>query len=74
MPATIVHSYFAKDLHDILPDEIKNKIDVDRLKMFGQGMDSLMFYNIRTLTKMLVTQATCIRLLSSMDSLMFNQV
>lgn len=46
MPATTVHAYFAQDLNDILPKEIKNKLDVDRLKTFGQSTDSLMFYNL----------------------------
>lgn len=46
MPATIVHSYFAKDLFDILPEGIKKDIDEDRLRMFAQGTDSLMFYNL----------------------------
>lgn len=46
MPATAVHAYFAQDLNDILPKEIKNKLDVDRLKTFGQSIDSLMFYNL----------------------------
>lgn len=46
MPATAVHAYFAQDLNDILPKEIKNKLNVDRLKTFGQSTDSLMFYNL----------------------------
>lgn len=46
MPATVVHAYFAQDLNDILPREIKNKLDVNRLRMFGQSTDSLMFYNL----------------------------
>lgn len=46
MPATAVHAYFAQDLNDILPKEIKNKLEVDRLKTFGQSTDSLMFYNL----------------------------
>ena len=46
MPATVVHAYFAQDLNDILPKEIKNKLEVDRLKTFGQSTDSLMFYNL----------------------------
>lgn len=46
MPATVVHAYFAQDLNDILPKEIKNKLDVNRLKTFGQSIDSLMFYNL----------------------------
>jgi hypothetical protein len=46
MPATITHAYFGKDVYDILPVNIKNKIDIKRIKTFGQGMDSLMFYNL----------------------------
>lgn len=46
MPATAVHAYFAQDLNDILPKEIKNKLDVNRLRMFSQSTDSLMFYNL----------------------------
>ena len=46
MPATIVHAYFAKDVRDILPEGIKYRTDEDRLKMFAQGTDSLMFYNM----------------------------
>lgn len=46
MPATIAHAYFSKDVFDILPTNIKNKIDCSRIKMFGQSMDSLMFYNL----------------------------
>lgn len=46
MPATIAHAYFSKDVFDILPSNLKNKIDCSRIKMFGQSMDSLMFYNL----------------------------
>lgn len=46
MPATITHAYFAKDVFDILPSNIKNLINYSRIKMFGQSMDSLMFYNL----------------------------
>ncbi len=46
MPATITHAYFAKDVFDILPESIKSYIDCSRIKMFGQSMDSLMFYNL----------------------------
>lgn len=49
MPATITHAYFAKDVFDILPEKIKNKINCSRIKMFGQSMDSLMFYNLFSL-------------------------
>ena len=44
MPASITHA--AKDIYDILPDKIKDKCDVKRIKMFGQSVDSLMFYNL----------------------------
>ena len=46
MPATATHAFFVKDVYDILPDNIKNKVNINRCKMFGQSMDSLMFYNL----------------------------
>ena len=46
MPATIVHSYFAKDILEILPNSIADIVDDRRVKMFAQGMDPLMFYNL----------------------------
>jgi len=46
MPSTIAHAFFAKDVYDILPQDIKKRINPKRIKMFGQGMDSLMFYNL----------------------------
>lgn len=46
MPATITHSYFTVDVYDVLPDDIKNKIDLNRMKMFGQAFDPLKFYNL----------------------------
>ena len=46
MPATITHAYFAKDVYDILPEDIKDNLNVKRIKMFGQSTDSLMFYNL----------------------------
>ena len=49
MPATVVHSYFAQDVYDILPSTIKKRLDINRLKMFGQSTDSLMFYNFFSL-------------------------
>ncbi|MBQ9019668.1 MAG: zinc dependent phospholipase C family protein [Bacilli bacterium] len=49
MASTIVHSYFAKDLYDILPSEIVEKVNLQRLKMFSQSTDSLMFYNLFSL-------------------------
>ena len=46
MPATVTHSYFAKDIYEIMPSEIKEKLDINRVKMFGQCVDALMFYNL----------------------------
>lgn len=46
MPATATHAFFAKDIYDILPDSMRNKLDLNRCKMFGQSVDSLMFYNL----------------------------
>ena len=46
MPATITHAYFAQDVFEILPNKFKDKLDCSRLRMFGQSMDSLMFYNL----------------------------
>ncbi len=46
MPATIAHSLFSKDVYDILPKEISKKFDINKLKMFAQSTDSLMFYNL----------------------------
>ena len=49
MPATITHSYFAKDLYEVLPDSISSKIDLKRTKMFANSTDSIMFYNLFSL-------------------------
>lgn len=46
MPATITHAYFCKDVYDILPKTIKDKVSINRVKTFGQSTDSLMFYNL----------------------------
>ena len=46
MPATIAHAFFAKDVYDILPNPIREKLNVKRTKMFAQSVDSLMFYNL----------------------------
>ena len=46
MPATIVHAYFGNDVYDILPKTLKNKVNLSRIKTFGQSTDSLMFYNL----------------------------
>lgn len=46
MPATVTHAFFAKDVYDILPTTISDKLDLGRCKMFGQSVDSLLFYNL----------------------------
>lgn len=46
MPATIAHSFFANDVFDILPDDIRDNVDINRCRMFAQSTDSLMFYNL----------------------------
>ena len=46
MPATITHSFFAKDVYDILPTKINKKLNLNRCKMFAQGTDCLKFYNL----------------------------
>lgn len=46
MPATVTHAFFAKDVYDVLPGNIKEKMNLERCKMFSQGVDSLMFYNL----------------------------
>ncbi len=53
MPATITHAYFGNDLFNKLPKKDQNRIKNFKttLMMFSQSMDSLMFYNIYTLTK-----------------------
>lgn len=51
MPATMTHAFFAKDVYDILPNEIRTNLDIKRSKMFAQSTDSLMFYNLLFLGK-----------------------
>lgn len=46
MPATVTHAYFAKDVYEILPSSISEQFEFSRLKMFAQGVDSTMFYNL----------------------------
>lgn len=46
MPATITHAYFAQDVVETLDLSIKNKVDINKIRMFGQSTDPLMFYNI----------------------------
>ena len=49
MPSTVTHAYFAKDLYDVLPVSINSKLDLNRIKMFAQSTDSIMFYNLFSL-------------------------
>ncbi len=49
MPATVTHAFFAKDVFEILPAEIRNKIDLDKAKMYAQSVDSCNFYNLLSL-------------------------
>lgn len=49
MPATVTHAYFTTDVYDVLPDNIKSILDINRLKTFGQAFDPLMFYNLFSL-------------------------
>lgn len=46
MPATVTHAYFTKDVYDTLSKDIQNLVDEDRIKMFGQSTDSLLFYRL----------------------------
>ena len=49
MPATATHAFFAKDVYDILPDEICEDLDLNKCKMYSQSVDSLKFYNLFSL-------------------------
>ena len=46
MPATVTHAFFAKDVYEILPENISEYMDIDKCKMYGQSVDSLYFYNL----------------------------
>lgn len=46
MPATVTHAFFAKDVFEIIPEDINKYMDIEKCKMFGQSMDSLYFYNL----------------------------
>ena len=53
MPATVTHAYFAMDLYDSLPIGLK-KLLMDQkgqLRMFGQSLDPLYFYNLISFKK-----------------------
>lgn len=53
MPSTITHAYFAKDVYKSLKnkDKILDKSYINRLTMFGQSSDPLMFYNVESIFK-----------------------
>ena len=46
MPATIAHAVFAKDVVDILPEDISKNLDINKCKMYGQSIDAMKFYNM----------------------------
>ena len=49
MPASVTHAYFASDVYDTLPANIKNHLSVPRLRMFAQSTDSFLFYRLFSL-------------------------
>lgn len=53
MPATMTHAYFAMDVYDNLTIGLKELLmdEKKRLKMFGQSMDCLYFYDLFSLKK-----------------------
>lgn len=53
MPSTITHAYFAMDVYDRLPMKRKEFLlnHKERMKLSGQSMDPLFFYNITNLKK-----------------------
>ena len=53
MPATVTHAYFAMDVYDALPIGLKSLLmdEKKRMRMFGQSMDALFFYNKISLKK-----------------------
>ena len=46
MPSTVMHSFFAKDVYEILPENICEVLDIGKCKTYGQSIDSLKFYNL----------------------------
>ena len=44
MPSTVTHSFFVKDVCEVLPSNITTKLDLNRCRGFAHGTDSLMFY------------------------------
>ena len=37
MPATFFHAYHGENVYNLLSDEVKDKINLDRMKTFAQG-------------------------------------
>lgn len=53
MPSTITHTYFTQDVLEKLPISVRELLidEKDMLKIYGQSMDVLFFYNITNLRK-----------------------
>ena len=51
MPATITHAYFAQDVYEVLPNELHINLNLNKFRMFSQGTDPFMFYNIMNINK-----------------------
>ena len=53
MPATATHTFFALDIYDLLDEDSKEKVgnNPEKLKMFAQSMDPIMFFNVANLRR-----------------------
>lgn len=53
MPATVTHAFFTIDVYQKLrkKEQLLDSKALQQLKMFGQSMDSMMFYNVESLHK-----------------------
>ena len=51
MPSTVTHAFFSTDVYEILPSNIRNKFDIDRIKTFAQSIDACKFYNVVSIFK-----------------------
>ena len=49
MPSSVTHSYFASDVYNKFKN--KSKINLNYLKVFGQGPDPYFFYDFHLLAK-----------------------
>ena len=50
MPSSMTHGYFCEDVFDKVNSDVKNKININYFKVFGQGPDPYFFYDFH-LTK-----------------------